>query len=179
MASPHRPGIRGGPATWTRGACTRTFLQVVLPSLRVTRVEVDPPRPGEGDIVTVRVVLYNAGPVDVVNVTVTMPGSEDEVVASIAKEGEATATFVWVAEGRGKVRLGGEVRFGPGEHAVPWAREVEVGGGADGVAASWAIVVAIALAIAVLVLLMSMRYGGTRGGIEPAEAPTDGRDRVQ
>ena len=80
--------------------------EVVLPSLRVTRVDVEPSRPDEGDIVTVRVVLYNAGPVDVVNVTVTMPGSEDEVVASIAKEGEATATFVWVAEGHGKVRLG-------------------------------------------------------------------------
>ncbi len=164
------------PKTYIRASAP---FEVVLPSLRVTRVDVDPPRPESGAIVTVRVVLYNAGPVDVVNVTVTMPGSEDEVVASIAKEGEATATFVWVAEGHGKVRLEGEVRFGPGEHAVAWARVIEVSDEGAGGESWWALAVALAMAVAVTVLLATMRRSRKQAGIEPADASADGRDRAE
>ncbi len=102
--------------------------EVVLPELRVVYVELTPGRPKPNDIVTVRVMLLNDGPLEIINVSVIMEGTEPELITSIAPDGEAVAVFSWVPEEPGKTVLRGTVSFGPGEHVEPWSHVVDVGG---------------------------------------------------
>lgn len=139
----------------TATAVANGTFEVVLPGLQVVFVELSPSRPGPGDIVTVRVMLLNDGPLEVVNVSVSMEGAEMESIAMIAPDGEAIAVFTWVPLGSGDVTLAGVVSYGPGNHSVSWSQDVPVGGEDTTTNAWWPFILAT---VAVVVLIISFTY---------------------
>jgi hypothetical protein len=147
--------------------------EVVMPSLRISRVELDPQRPKAGNLVVVRVMLLNPGPVEVVNVAVTMPGAEPEVVASIPPDGEATATFVWVASGSGNVNLEGRVNFGPGNCTIPWARMVTMN--KDVIDRSWnlALIAVAMISFSSILVTAVLRWKGLKANTDSMELPDE------
>ncbi len=147
--------VAGSTEDPTATAVANGTFEVVLPGLRVVFVELSPSRPGPGDIVTVRVVLLNDGPLEVVNVSVSMEGAEMERIAIIAPDGEAVAVLTWVPLRSGEATLAGVVSYGPGNHSMSWSQKVSVGGEDTTTNAWWPFII---VTVAVVVLMISITH---------------------
>jgi len=150
-------------------ARSSTTFEVVAPTVGVCGVVLDPARPRANDIVTVRVMLLNSGPVEVTDVTITMTGAEPELLASIRPGGEASATFVWVASGYGDVNLEGAVDFEPGNRTVTWSTTVNMGGVEAGSSYIPVLMAAAMAATIAVIVAMIVKIRGTRARAFPTK----------
>jgi uncharacterized repeat protein (TIGR01451 family) len=139
-------------------------IQFVRPELTITAIETIPNSPGINDVITIQVIIHNGGPLEVIDVRASLEGGEQERIASIAPDGEATAVFTWVLSKPGFTVLSGYIRYGPGNHTMPWTHKVVVGTEEeDASSQSFILIFLVGAAIILSVITMySLRSGHIR-----------------
>ena len=127
---------------------------VVQPELAVVAVEIDPPHPRSNEVVTIRLILRNSGPIEIVDLRASIFGGGDERIASIAPDGETTAVFTWVSPEAGEIEIAGIVTYGPGNHSTDWSHQLTIEDAESGPSIPWMILVGMVCAILITIWII-------------------------
>jgi uncharacterized membrane protein len=140
-------------------ATVKMSYEVVEPELSVVVVEIDPPHPRSNEVVTIRLILHNSGPIELIDIKASIFGGGDEWIASIAPDGETTAVFTWVSPETGKIEIAGLVTYGPGNNTMEWSHQLTIEDTEPGPSIPWLVPIGMVCAILVTIWIIINHRG--------------------